>query len=159
MIRAIRSTWWVNVPGLLAIAAMVALMAARRPWPRRVPVHFDFYFHSDRWGSPWEIAVFPVLAGMIVLSGLIGSTIWAQHENGKKRFNLTLPLLATPLGAIAGVHFWYWWNVSALASGGNAGGAWAWVGIAAVIIGSSSAMLESFRRAMPRDEEADSNSG
>jgi hypothetical protein len=118
MIRALKSSWWLHIPGMLAIAAMVALMAARRPWPSRAPVHFDFYWNADRWGSPWESSIFPVLAIGILLAAIWSSTVWATREDGLKRFNLTLPLVVAPLGGMMGVHFWYWWNLPQLAGAG-----------------------------------------
>jgi hypothetical protein len=149
MIRALKSSWWLHIPGMLAIAAMVALMAARRPWPSRAPVHFDFYWNADRWGSPWESSIFPVLAIGILLAAIWSSTVWATREDGLKRFNLTLPLVVAPLGGMMGVHFWYWWNLPQLAGAGHAPGGWWWVGTCAAIVCAASTTLEIFRKPLP----------
>ena len=155
MIRALKSSWWVHLPGSLAIAFMLGLMAARRPWPSRVPVHFDFHFNPDRWGSPWEFAVFPVLAIGVLLSGIWASTMWVRQEKGRKRFNLLLPLLTVPLGAIAGVHFWFWTNLPVLAQTGHAAGGWWWAGICAAGVCAISLLLEIFRKPIPYEEDSD----
>jgi hypothetical protein len=146
MMRALKSSLWVHLPGMIAVAAMVALTAARRPWPARAPVHFDMHWNADRWGPPWECAMFPALGIIILVSGITVSAIWAGQEKGKKRFNVTLPLLVAPLGAVTGVHLWYWWNLAELAGAGHAAGAWGWVWICAGIVLAASAILEIFRK-------------
>ena len=156
MVKALKSTWWVHLPGLLAIAFMLAIMDIRRPWPSRVPVHFNFNFKPDRWGSPWEIAVFPVLATGILLSGMWASTMWARHEKGKKRFNLILPLVTAPLGVIAGIHLWLWSNLALLARTGYAAGGWWWAATCAFIVATASILLEILRKPMPYEDESDS---
>ena len=155
MIKALKSSWWVHLPGMLAIVVMVALMAARRPWPSRAPVHFDFQFQPDRWGSPWEAAVFPVLALGVSLSGIWATTMWVRQEKGRKRFNLILPLVTAPLGMIAGVHLWFWSNLPLLARTGRAPGGWWWAGICALIVCAASVSLEIFRKPIPREDEPD----
>jgi len=147
VIGGVRNSWWVHLPGIVAVVAMIALMAARRPWPARAPVHFDMHWNADRWGPPWECALFPALGATIVVSGMTVSAVWASQEKGKKRFNLTLPLLVAPLGAVTGVHLWYWWNLAQLAGTGHAAGAWTCVWICAAIVLAGSAILETFRKA------------
>jgi hypothetical protein len=140
-----RSFWWVNLPGAVTIASMIAVTVYCRPWPPRAPVHFDLHWNVDRWGSPSAFAIFPLLAGIVLISQIIVSTVWKRHEEGRKRFNLTLPLMAAPLGAIAGVHFWYWTNLPALASTGRAPHPWAWVWLGAFALVSCTILLELLR--------------
>jgi hypothetical protein len=155
MIKAFRSSWWVHLPGLLAIALMLALMASRRPWPSRVPVHFDSNFQPNRWGPPWQDAIFPVIATGILLSGIWASAMWSSQEKGRKRFNLILPLVTAPLGAIAGIHFWFWSNLPTLARTGYAPRGWWWVGICALIVCATSILLEILRKPFPDEDESD----
>jgi hypothetical protein len=156
MFRFLKSSWWVHLPGLLAVAAMLSLMLAQRPWPMRAPVHFNFFWKSDRWGSPWDFSMFPILAIGISLSSIWSSAMWSKHEKGRKRFNLTLPLMVTPLGALAGVHSWYWWNLPELAQTGYAPGGWWWAAICAVILCAASVTLEIFRKPIPDPDEDES---
>jgi hypothetical protein len=146
-----RSSWWVLLPGWAALALMIGLMLNRRPWPKRVPVHFDAHFHADRWGSPWVGLTFPILALMIVIIGSITSVAWARHEQGSKRFNLTLVVIAAPLGAIVGLHCWYWGKIGQLSAAGTAPGGWMWMLIGAIALAISCLALESLRRPIPAD--------
>jgi hypothetical protein len=145
-----RSSWWVHLPGTMAIASMIAVMAYRRPWPSRAPVHFNLHFTPDRWGSPWNFAVFPLLVGMILMSQMIASAAWKRHEEGRKRFNLALLLTAAPLGAIVGIHWWYWANLPQLAETGRADHAWGWVWISASILVLVTILLEIVRDGPPK---------
>jgi len=147
----LRSSFRIHFFELLVIALMLAAMAARWPWPARVPVHFDARWNANRWGSPWEISVFPALATGVFFSGLWASTIWARQENGRKRFNLVLPLIAAPFGAMAGVHFWFWWNLTQLAQTSHAPGGWIWVISCAAIVCAVEIPMEIKRRPIPRD--------
>jgi hypothetical protein len=141
-----RSSWWVHLPGTVAIASMIAVTAYRRPWPLRAPIHFDLHWNANRWGSPWAFAIFPLLAAIILISQIIVSAMWKKHEDGRKRFNLTLPLMAAPLGAMTGVHLWYWTNLPALASTGRAAHPWEWVWACTFILVSSTILIELLRR-------------
>jgi len=149
MLKGFRNSWWVHLPGIIAIAAMVAAMMMRRPWPSRAPVHFDFRFATDRWGSPREAIVFPFLAATSLMAGMLMSAIWSRREEGRKRFNLVLPLVTLPVGTVAGLHLWYWWNLPTLARTGTAPAAWVWLGISGAIIVTCCLLLESFRKAIP----------
>jgi hypothetical protein len=149
MMKGFRNSWWVHWPGVIAITLMVAVMAARRPWPGRAPVHFNFRFESNRWGSPSQAAIFPFLAASDLIAGILLSAIWSGHEEGRKRFNLVLPVVTLPLGAVAGLHLWYWWNLPTLAEKGNAPLPWVWLGIAAAVVAAGSLLLERRRRPMP----------
>jgi hypothetical protein len=151
MIRSLKSSLLVHAPGFLALIGMLALMAAERPWPARAPVHFDFQFHSDHWGSPWQLIAFPILVLAMSFSGIVLSTLWSMREDGRKRFNLALPLVVAALGAVAGVHFWYWSNLRELAHTGQADHPWRWVFSFAAVVCAASITLEIFRRAIPDD--------
>jgi hypothetical protein len=146
---ALKSSWSLHLPGIVALALMIGLMAYRRPWPTQAPVHFDLHWNSDRFGSPWEAAIFPVLVALILVSEIAASLLWVRHEEGRKKFNLTLPLMATGLGAIAGMHLWYWWNLSELAATGRAPHPWAWLWIAAAIVAITTILLEKLRKPSP----------
>lgn len=78
---------WTHLPATLAWLATTILYLRAWPWPERVPVHFDFHGHPDRWGSPWEL----VLVTLLLPLGFIGLSIffdenWARTES-RKRFN------------------------------------------------------------------------
>lgn len=148
-----KSSWWVHLPGILAVAAMIAVMAINRPWPPRTPAHFDLNWNVDRWSSPWTSAAFPILATIILFAGMLGSAIWSRHEEGRKRFNVTLLLIAAPLGAITGVHMWYWQNLPQLAATGRAPHPWGWVWTCAITLAATTVILETFRK--PRKIHAD----
>jgi hypothetical protein len=141
-----KSYWWVNLPGITAIALMIAITAHHEPWPARAPVHFDFHWQANRWGSPWVCAFFPLLAAMILIAQIIASALWARHDEAHERFNFTLPLMAAALGAIAGIHFWYWTNLSQLAATGHAGHPWEWLWLSTLAIAGTTAILESARK-------------
>jgi len=147
----LQSSLRIHFFGLVVIALMIAVMAARWPWPARVPVHFDAHWNANRWGSPWEISVFPALAVGVFFSGLWASTLWARQENGRKRFNLVLALIAAPFGAMAGVHFWFWWNLTTLAQTSHAPGGWIWVISCAAIVCAVEIPMEIKRQAIPQD--------
>jgi hypothetical protein len=151
----LRSSFRIHFFELLIILLMFVVMAARWPWAARVPVHFDARWNANRWGSPWEISVFPILAIGVFFSGLWASTLWLRQENGRKRFNLVLPLIAAPFGAIAGVHFWFWWNLTQLARTSRAPGGWIWVISCAAIVCAVEIPMEIKRQAIPEDRASE----
>jgi hypothetical protein len=129
MMQIRKYSWTVYAPGLVLVAAMIVLTIIRRPWPASVPAHFNFRWQVDRWGSPVEATVFIPIVAVITATGMFSSTMWARHEQGRKRFNPSVPVTALPLGAVAGIHLWYWWNLQSLAKTGAAPYPWLWVGI------------------------------
>lgn len=145
MQAASKKCWSVYLPALLLIAAMIALTLMRRPWPASVPVHFNLRFQPDRWGSPWEATIFIPIVALITASGILSSFMWTRHEEGRKRFNPSVPFTALPLGAVAGIHFWYWCNLLALAQTGFAPHPWLWVAIVAFLNFGASLFLEKRR--------------
>jgi hypothetical protein len=140
-----KSVWWALLPGIATLALMVLLMLYRRPWPDRAPVHFDLHWNSDRFGSPWEAGIFPILVAMILISEFAASVLWVKHQEGTMRFNLLLPLMSVALGAIAGMHFWYWWNLSELAATGQAAHPWVWLWAGAMVVAVATSALEKGR--------------
>ena len=148
MVAGFRNSWWVHLASLFAIILMIALMFARLPWPSRVPAHFDIHWRVDRWGSPWESAIFPPLAMVMLVAGLVCSAAWSAREEGRKRFNITLPLIAIPLGAIVGLHGWFWWNLAKVAASGYAPHPWIWMGIGAIMVALATIVLEYLRKPM-----------
>jgi hypothetical protein len=134
------------VPGVVVLGLMIALMAYRRPWPAQAPVHFDLHWNSDRMGSPWEAGIFPVLVALILCSEIGVTVLWMRHDEGPKRFNLVLPLMSLSLGAIAGLHLWYWWNLSELAETGHAKHPWVWLFASAGAVMVAAIVLERVRQ-------------
>ena len=124
MKTALKNSWWVQLPSMVLLVALLVIPAARRPWPQRVPVHFDAAWHADRWGSPWEGMVFVLVAPIPLSAGLFVNALWVRQERGRKRFNFAVPLVALPLGFLAGIGCWYWWHIHQLAQAGGAAGVW-----------------------------------
>jgi hypothetical protein len=145
----------VHLPGIIAIAAMIAVTMMRRPWPDRAPVHFNFRFETDGWGSPSQAMIFPFLAATDLMAGMLVSAIWSRREEGRKRFNLVLPIVMLPVGSVAGLHLWYWWNLPTLARTGNAPAAWVWLGISAAIVTTGGLFLERLRKPISDLQSAD----
>jgi len=43
--RKLYHPWWVHLPAIVAWVAGSAILLAGRPWPEKVPMHFDFHGH------------------------------------------------------------------------------------------------------------------
>ncbi len=148
MMSGFRNSWWVHLASLLAIVLMIALMVGRLPWPSEVPAHFDIHWRVDRWGSPWESAVLLLPAILMLVGGFVSSAAWAVREEGRKRFNITLPLIAAPMGAIAGLHGWFWCNLAEVAASGQAPHPWIWMWVGCIFVALATMVLEYLRKPM-----------
>jgi hypothetical protein len=87
MTRWLHHPLWTHLPAALMIVGSVVVLLAAGPWPDKVPVHFGAGGRPNRWGSPWELAIFLVLLPAALMAGsAVLDEMWARYES-RKSFN------------------------------------------------------------------------
>ncbi|MCL6613689.1 MAG: DUF1648 domain-containing protein [Firmicutes bacterium] len=151
MRRRLFHPWWVDLPGLVIIGALIAKLLALPPLPSRLAIHFDFASRPDGWGPAWTalIAMFLSL-GVVFFSGVALNELWTRQERSK-HFNWFALLLPPFLAFLAAV-FWQIMDYWAAGSSGRLTLAWPWLVAAAAATALASAALELVRPFIPKPE-------
>ena len=158
MKSGLKHSWWINLPSIAILVAMIVLPIMRRPWPAVVPVHFDGHWQVNRWGSPWELMVMLSIALLPLGISVVLSAVWVRYEQGRKRFNWIAVLIAAALGLSGGISCWMWWNIHRLAESAAAPHPWVWAIVFAVADAVLTGLLEWVRRPMSQIGDASDDS-
>jgi hypothetical protein len=108
MTKRFKNPWWVELPGVACVVAVVTRAMLSPALPERVPVHFGVDGTPDRWGPAWELwiaAIVPILF-MVALTWVIDE-LWARQET-KKAFNWIAAMVAAMTGAFTGISVTTW---------------------------------------------------
>lgn len=78
--------WWAHLPALGCVVASAVLFATANA-PARVPVHFGWSGHADRFGSIIELWIgFVVFPLIFTLGGVVLDEVYVRHEQ-RRGFN------------------------------------------------------------------------
>lgn len=78
---------------VLSIAQAVVLLLLASKLPNRIPVHFNYKFEVDRWGSPFEIFFISLIAPFLfILKFIIGKWYKQNPRNSKIEDNLSIAI-------------------------------------------------------------------
>ena len=71
----------VHAPAAALWLTTAAVLFFTGPLPARVPVHFRVTGEPDRWGSPWEVRIVILGAGLLMMGlSLVLDELFARHE-------------------------------------------------------------------------------
>jgi hypothetical protein len=148
-----RSSWWLQLPAVVASLIAVVMPWVALPWPERVPTHFGLDWQADNWGSPSTMAMMMWVIPLLLAPGSwIVCAMWTRAERGRKRFNWVWMLANATLGMVSGISVWYWSQLGALASGQHIS-AWPWVGFGVGVMLGVTALFEYLRQPGVAPEE------
>ncbi len=80
---------WTHLPALLLSAASAIVLARAAALPGPWPIHWNAAGQPDNFGRVWwefPVGMFVAVLMMLAISVAIDG-LWAQSENGRKRFN------------------------------------------------------------------------
>lgn len=69
---------------------LIAVLAALRFLPEKIPAHFDFNMNIDRWGSKYESLIMPAVTVLMSAYMYAMSRFAAKRENGKSNQKVML---------------------------------------------------------------------
>lgn len=75
---------------ITAAVPLIIVLAALRFLPEKIPAHYDLYMNIDRWGSKYEMLLFPVFTVLMAAFMYGMSRFSAKQENGKSNRKVLL---------------------------------------------------------------------
>lgn len=76
--------------GILVVLPLLAAAFIYPSLPEQIPLHYGVNYQVDRWGSPKEIFVFPLIILIMAAIILFISRILAKREHGEKNQKISL---------------------------------------------------------------------
>ena len=78
-----RLYFWIALIAFSIIQATVLFILASR-LPNKVPVHFNYNFEVDRWGSPFELLFVSIIPSLLFIIRLIVGNLYKQKPHNVK---------------------------------------------------------------------------